>query len=208
MLNPLICTCGKWKTGRICRGLFCGEEAVWSLWWLLSKRNPSLSYAKRIIRWPIEIPVWSHGSGWKSFSLIIKRKSLNQQLSEKEMKQLGEQSLKTYYHVSCPSAWLPHFGHRVLSLKFVKTYSPLQNRSPSGTVTVQKGSSIFTEDLLQAVKARNQKNKKKESQRLPNTEIRHLAGSRRWWALLVTSGSIVVTLVSGLNSFLGSTDAA
>ena len=85
-------------------------------------------------------------------------------LSRKEMKQLGRQSLKKHYIMFLAVCLIAAFlGNEFTgSLKFVKTYSPTSEQvSPSGTVTVQKGIIDVTEDCLQAVQKRQERNQKK-----------------------------------------------
>lgn len=138
-------------------------------------------------------------------------------LSRKEMKQLGRQSLKKHYIMFLAVCLIAAFlGTEFTgSLKFVKTYSPTSEQvSPSGTVTVQKGIIDVTEDLFTG----GTKKARKKSEKIKKEEVKAakhgnpaFGRSRGVFAEAfnaVTSGSIVVTLVSGLNSFLGSTDAA
>ncbi|WP_415982130.1 hypothetical protein [Anaerostipes caccae] len=133
-------------------------------------------------------------------------------LSRKEMKQLGRQSLKKHYIMFLAVCLIAAFlGTEFTgSLKFVKTYSPTSEQvSPSGTVTVQKGIIDVTEDLFTG----GTKKARKKSEKIKKEEVKAakhgnpaFGRSRGVFAEAfnaVTSGSIVVTLVSGLNSFLG-----
>lgn len=128
--------------------------------------------------------------------------------SRKEMKQKGRQALKKHYVLFLAVCLIAAFlGTEFTdSLKFVKTYSSAaEHITPSGAVTVQKGIIDVTEDLFTG----GAKKARKKSEKIKEEEIKAskhgnpaLGRSRGIFAEAfnaVTSGSIVVTLVSGLN---------
>lgn len=138
-------------------------------------------------------------------------------LSRKKMKQQARQSLKKHYTIFLAVCLIAAFLGTEFSdsLKFLKSYSPAAGQAaPSGAVTVQKGIVDVTEDLF----LEGTKKAKKKSEEIKKEEVnasKHgnpaFGRSRGVFAEAlnaVTSGSIIVTLASGLNSFLGSTDAA